>query len=404
MARQANRLNARSVAALSKPGRHSDGGGLYLVVDKNGSKRWAFLFRWRGKLKEMGLGSIGAVSLARARELAIDARRSVAEGTNPIEARKRQGAIVTFGDAADQLIASLSPSWRNAKHKAQWEMTLAVYCKAIRGLPVHTITTEDVLSVLNPIWSTKAETATRVRGRIERVLDAAKARGQRSGENPAAWRGHLKNLLPKRHALTRGHHAAMPFDRVGRFFEDLHQRESMGALALEFVILTAARTGEVIGAAWAEYDPDEKVWTVPAARMKGGRDHRVPLSTRAAAILDGLASVRSDNNPASYIFHGQRRGKTLSNTTMDALLRRMGETEITVHGFRSTFRDWAGERSTFSREVAEAALAHLVGDQTERAYRRGDALEKRRKLMEAWAEFCLSPKGDNVVSFGSGRG
>jgi integrase len=370
MARQLNKLNARKVTTLAKPGRHSDGGGLYIVIDPSGARRWVFLFRWRGKLKEMGLGGIASVSLADAREAAGRARKSVAAGINPIEAKRRQGTEVTFGEAADQLVASLAPGWRNPKHKAQWEMTLREYCKPIRSLPIDSITTEDVLSVLNPIWIAKPETAGRVRGRVERVLDAAKARGQRSGENPAAWRGHLRNLLPKRQVLSRGHHAAMPFERIQAFLEDLRQREAVAAKALEFLILSAARTGEVTGARWSEFSETEAIWTVPAGRMKGGREHRVPLSTRAVTILEELALVRTDPGPSAFIFPGSQRGKPISNGAMNSLLRRMGETEITVHGFRSSFRDWAGERSTFPREIAEAALAHLVGDETERAYRR----------------------------------
>lgn len=407
LARQLNKLNARKVSTLTKPGRHSDGGGLYLVVDPSGAKRWAFLFRWRGKLKEMGLGGTNSVALADARTAAAAARKFIADGINPIEARRRKVGTVTFGEAADDLISSLSHEWRNAKHKAQWEMTLSRvrdengkltddgYCVAIRDKDVDEIDTEDVLSVLKPIWTTKPETASRLRGRIERVLDAAKARGQRKGENPAAWRGHLKNLLPKRQKLSRGHHAAMPFEDVPAFVAELRRREAIAARALEFTLLTASRTGEVVGAKWPEYDETAEVWIVPAQRMKGAREHRVPLPRRAIEILKEMKATRQD--ATGYIFPGQSRGKPLSTAAMDALLQRMGETEVTVHGFRSSFRDWAGERSTFPREVAEAALAHLVGDETERAYRRGDALAKRRKLMEAWAGFCSAPSGGMVV-------
>jgi len=398
MARQVKRLSARSVATLSKPGKHADGDGLYLLVDASGAKRWLFLFRWGGKLKEMGLGGVGSVSLGEARDKAVAARREVAAGRNPIDVRRAavasRDAAVTFGEFADKLVADLSPGFRNAKHRAQWSMTLTTYAAPIRGKAIGAIGTDDVLAVLTPIWQTKSETASRRRGRIERVLDAAKARGLRTGENPARWRGHLDKLLSKRRKLTRGHHAAMPYCNVPAFMADLRRREAVAALALEFTILTASRSGEVLGARPEEVDAAGKVWIVPPERMKGGREHRVPLSARAAQILEAVAWIRRQGD---YLFPGQRHGRPLSSSAMEMLLRRMKVENVTVHGFRSSFRDWAGESTSFPREIAEAALAHVVGDETERAYHRGDALEKRRKLMEAWAGFIGNHNMAGVV-------
>jgi integrase len=391
MARQTNRLSARTVTTLRKQGRHADGGGLYLVIDASGAKRWAFLFRQRGRLREMGLGGVGSVPLATAREQAAEARTVLAAGGDPIEARNRSKAVPTFGAMADSLIASMSPGWRNEKHRRQWKMTLDEYAKPLRPLPVDQIGTEDVLRVLRPLWTEKPETASRLRGRIERVLDAAKALGHRSGENPAIWRGHLKNLLPKRQKLTRGHHAAMAYADLPAFMGALRERPATAARAMEFTILTAARSGETFGATWGEIDLEAKVWTVPANRMKGGKKHRVPLAPRAVAILEELAALRTAADHASpYVFPGMRPGRPLSSAAMDMLLRRMKVAE-TVHGFRSTFRDWAGEATATPREVAEAALAHATGDETELAYRRGDALEKRRKLMLAWDRYLAAP-------------
>jgi integrase len=293
----------------------------------------------------------------------------------------------------DEVRDSLSAGFRNEKHKAQWRMTLETYAAPLRGRPVDTITTDDVLAVLKPIWLEKPETASRLRGRIEKVLDAAKAKGHREGENPARWRGHLDHLLPRPSKLTRGHHAAMPYEKVPPFVGQLRGRQATAALALEFCILTAARSGEVLGAKWSEIDLEKKLWTVPAARMKAGREQRVPLSTRAIAILQGLGQVDLDE----HVFAGQKAGRPLSSMAMEMMLRRMQVENATVHGFRSSFRDWAGNETSFPREIIEAALAHVIGDKAEQAYRRSDALEKRRKLMDAWGAHC-EPKGvDNIV-------
>ena len=272
-------------------------------------------------------------------------------------------------------------------------MTLTVYAGPLRSMPVDVITTEDILAVLKPVWSTKAETASRLRGRIERVLNAAKAKGLRSGENPAAWRGHLENLLPKRQKLTRGHHAAMPYADVPAFVARLRERDAVAALALEFAILTAGRSGEVLGARWSEVDFGARIWTIPPQRMKAAREHRVPLSESAFAILEKLGEARV----SEFIFPGQGAGRPLSEMVLRRMLRRDADV-VTVHGFRSSFRDWAGNETHFPRELAEAALAHVVGDKAEQAYRRSDALEKRRTLMEAWAQWCEPREAaDNVT-------
>lgn len=391
MAREVNRLTARSVVAIKDAGRHADGSGLYLVVDKGGAKRWVFMFRFGGRLREMGLGGLRTVTLAQAREAAAAARTIVKAGRNPIDERHSVAPrLPTFGEAADSFLATMKPQFKNAKHVAQWETSLTVHSKPMRDKPVDEITTEDVLGVLRPIWHIWPETASRVRGRIERVLNAAKAQGHRSGENPALWRGHLDNLLPRPKKLTRGHHAAMSFAEVPSFVAQLRARPATAARMLEFVILTAARSGEAREATWREIDLAAKVWTVPAARMKAGREHRVPLGARAVEILQEMAAAGIE--PERLVFPGQKDGKPLSIMAMDMLLRRLSA-DVTVHGFRSAFRDWCGEATDFSRELAEAALAHVVGDMTERAYRRGDALEKRRALMDAWAAFCAEGPG-----------
>ncbi|WP_244430893.1 site-specific integrase [Methylocystis sp. ATCC 49242] len=395
------RLNARKVSTAA-PGEYADGGGLYLRVAESGSRTWVYRFSWQGRRPEMGLGAVAdGVGLADARAARDEARKLVRAGINPIEARrdaKRAGEKnKTFGAVADDFVAAKSPQWRNEKHLAQWAMTLEKYAAPIRHKPVDEITTEDVLTVLQPLWATRPETASRLRGRIESVLDAAKALGLREGENPARWRGHLSHLLPKRQKLARGHHAAMPYAEVPAFVRRLREHRSASALALEFCILTAARTGEVIGAQWGEIDMAGKVWTVPAARMKAARPHRIPLSGRATAILEKLHVIRF----SEYVFPGQRRGKPLSNMAMEMVLRRMCVEDATVHGFRSAFRDWAGNETHFPREIVEAALAHVVGDKAEQAYRRGDALEKRRALMDAWSAFCEAKEagGAEVIAF-----
>jgi integrase len=382
------RLTARKVET-AKPGVHMDGDGLRLIVAATGTRKWVFRFMRRGRSQEMGLGG-SDVSLAMARERAADARRVLTAGQNPINAaRLAKVRRPTFGQVADEFLAAKQSEWRNPKHRAQWEMTLRRYCAPLRSRPIDEIDTAAVLEALQPLWRTIPETASRLRGRIETVLDAARARGLigQHEANPARWRGHLDKLLSRRQKLTRGHHAAMPFTDVPDFIARLRQRDAVAALALEFTILTAARTSEALGAKWDEIDFVGKTWTVPAPRMKGGRVHRVALSGQAIAILEKLAAAKT----GQYVFPGQRAGKPLSGMALEMVLRRMKADDVTVHGFRSSFRDWCGE------VLAEAALAHVAGDQTERAYRRGDALEKRRALMEAWARFC-EPKATDVIS------
>lgn len=395
MVRSLNLLAETTVRAKDlKAGRYSDGGGLYLRVKKGGTKSWSFIhFKGSGKgrdWKEVGLGSYPSVSLKAARLVATDCRDRLRRGLEPIDADATTEKP-TFAKCAEDLIAAVGKGWRNAKHKAQWEMTLGdTYCKSIRKKPVDQVTTVDVLEILKPIWQEKPETAQRLRGRIERVLDSARAAGHRSGENPALWRGHLQHLLAKRKKLSRGHHAAMPYADVPAFVKRLRASEAMSAKAMDFLILTAARSGEVLGATWPEIDLKEKLWTVPGDRMKAGVLHRVPLTDAALAILTPLFEARVSN----YVFPGESKRTVempLSVMAMTMQMRRMEVGHYTPHGFRSAFRDWAGDQTSFPREVAEAALAHKVGDPVENAYRRSDALEKRRKLMSAWANFLNAP-------------
>lgn len=407
----AGNLNARRVETLSEPGRYSDGGNLYLHISPNGGKRWIFAYRGAPKAGsknnryEVGLGSAGpnGVSLAEARALADQARQLLRQGKDPLtakrEAARAAAAVPTFGEFADEYLKTHRPKYRNEKHAAQWEMTLGdAYCKPIRSLPVNEIDTAAVLKLLQPIWQRVPETASRLRGRIENVLDAARARGLHPGPNPATWRGHLQSLLPARQRLTRGHHAALPYDEIPDFLEKLRIREGLAALALEFAILTACRSGEVLGARWEEIDLDKGVWTIPAVRMKAGHIHRVPLSGRALEILKSIPKGESP-----FVFPGEKAGKPLSGMAMAMQLRRMGRTDITVHGFRSTFRDWASEQTLFPHETCEHALAHRISDKAEAAYRRGDQFEKRRALMDAWASFCEPHAGaGNVVPMRAG--
>lgn len=364
------------------------------------------MFTRNGRRREMGLGSVADVSLAEAREAATEARKAVLAGGDPIEARRAMAArpaIPSFGGFADELVDTIEAGFSNGKHRDQWRMTLGdTYCGAIREKLVDAIETADVLEVLKPIWQTKQETASRLRGRIEKVLDAARAKGFRAGENPARWRGHLDNLLPRRQKLTaRGHMAALPFDAVPTFIGRLREREAVAARAFEFLILTAGRVGEVIGATWGEIDLRAAVWTIPAGRMKAGKEHRVPLTARALAILDEMAKFGT--NPPSFVFPGARAGRPLSNMAFKALVDRMGESGFVPHGFRSSFRDWAGECTSFAREVVEQCLAHVVGNAVEQAYRRGDALERRREVMNAWAGF-IEPTTSNIVALRPRRG
>jgi len=390
----AGRLSARRVATAKGPGRFSDGDGLYLLVSAAGAKSWAFYFHWQGKRREMGLGKAGDahLSLAEARERASEARKQVVAGNDPIAARhlrsRTEGLRKSFGAFADEYVAVHRSRFRNDKHAAQWQSTLGPkYCGTIRSMPIEEISTEAVLRVLRPIWQSIPETASRIRGRIENVIDAAKAQGLFQGDNPARWKGHLKSVLPVRQKLTRGHHAALPYDQMSTFMTELRSKaQSTAALALEFSILTATRTTETLGATWPEFDLNKNIWTIPRERMKAGYEHRIPLSPRVVEILKALESVRLTHN--QHVFPGNVRGKGLSNRAMAAVLKRMGRNNITVHGFRSSFSDWVSEQTSFSHETREHALAHQISDKAESAYRRGDQFEKRRSLMSAWQTHC----------------
>ncbi len=390
--------NALTAVAVKNagPGRHADGAGLHLLVKDSGSRSWVYRFMLNGKSRDVGLGPAGSggLSLAQARDRATEMRLKVKAGIDPLTERaaaeaEAKAAVqaakvagVTFKEMAETHIRANRDSWRNAKHQQQWENTLATYAYPVIGnLPVAEVDTAHVLQILEPIWKEKAETASRLRGRIETVLDSAKARGYRTGENPARWRGHLAQILPARTKLSRGHHKAMPYEAIPDFVKRLHERKAVAALALEFVILTASRTSEAIEATWAEIDLEKAIWTIPAARMKAGKEHRVSLSRRAVQILEGMQQLGS-----AYVFPGTR-SDSLSSMAMAMLLRRM-KVDVTVHGFRSGFRDWAAECTGYSHEVAEMALAHTISNAVERAYRRGDLFDKRRRLMADWAAFC----------------
>ncbi|MCB4820756.1 tyrosine-type recombinase/integrase [Roseicella aerolata] len=431
------KLTAREVAAAKHPGARPgtkprpvtfpDGDGLFLQITPGGSKSWLLRYTLAGRTREAGLGSYGdppeGVTLAAAREKAAELRALARTGADPVDARReaqRQAAAAarkalahTFRSLAEACIAAREAEWKNPIHRAQWRSTLETYAYPSLGeTPIAEIGTDDVLAVLRPIWASKPETASRLRGRMEAVFDYAAALGFRPrGFNPAAWRGNLKPLLGSPNKLKArlrettgedGHHPALPYKRIGAFMAALAERPATTALALRFAILTAARTGEVLGARWREIDMDEAMWIVPAARMKAGREHRIPLSPAAMAILQGLLPENGEADPEDWIFKSGAGG-ALSQMSMLMLLRRMNEGEsgpqwvdaagrpITAHGFRSTCRDWVGEEASFPLEIAEAALAHTIRDKAQAAYERGDKLAKRRKMMEAWAAYCARP-------------
>lgn len=415
MTRQIGRLSALKVSRAKEPGMYPDGAGLYLQVSRAGTKSWIFRYTLNGRPREMGLGPLGIVNLADAREQATEARRLKLDGVDPIDARKASldaarvaaATAVTFKDAAERYIDAHAPGWRNAKHAAQWRATLATYAYPIFGAAaVQAVDTGMVLKVLEPIWTKKPETASRVRGRIEAVLDWAKARGYRKGDNPARWRGHMENLLPAKSKVRRvQHHPALPYVEVASFVAALREQPGTAARALELVILTAARTSEAIEATWAEIDFDAAAWTVPAERTKTRKEHRIPLAPAAVALLRGQQTAqREAGYKGDFVFPGDKPGRALSNMAMLALLRRMGRDDFTVHGLRSTFRDWTAERTNYPREVAEQALAHAIPDKVEAAYRRGDLFEKRRRLMQDWAKFTAAPqKAGEVVPLAGRR-
>jgi integrase len=388
-------LTVRKVERLTTPGRYGDGQGLSLQISPTGVKSWLFRYERNGQEKWMGLGPIHTIKLKEARERARRARQLLLDGTDPRDAREADRAAkavaaaraITFEAAARQYLIDNSGKWKNRKHAAQWTATLKAYVFPVLGpLPVSAIDTALILRCIRPIWQDKTETASRVRGRIQQVLDWATALGYRTGDNPASW-ATIGKLLPARSQIAMAeHHAALPFDDLPEFMAALKQRDGSAAKALEFTILTAARTSETVGATWSEFNLRDKVWTVPANRIKGGKEHRVPLSDRALKILRDLP--REDGS--EFVFIGPRSGN-LSNMAMAALLKRMERTDITVHGFRSTFRDWAAERTATPNHVVEMALAHVVGNAVEAAYRRGDLFAKRVKLMDEWARFATTP-------------
>jgi integrase len=374
----------------------NDGGGLLLNIAPGGSKSWVFRYTYPkgGKVREIGVGGYPGLKLAQARQVAEQYRQLVSEGKDPKAERDREAGR-TFGEAADEYFNAMKDRWTNAKSRYQWRRSLEETCKPIRDTQVANIGTEDVLSVLQAVWVKTPETGSRMRGRIESVLDYAKTKGWCTGENPARWRGHLENILPKRDKKrTVVHLPSMPYADVSRFMADLRERPAIAARALEFLILTATRTSEVLGARWTEIDFKKAVWTIPAERMKLRRLHEVPLSPRAIEILMDLKVLHC----SEYCFPGQKAGRPLSNMVLQMLLRRMKVQGVTPHGFRSSFRDWCGDETSFPREIAEAALAHQVGSDVERAYRRGTALEKRRQLLDAWARYCAGDDSAKVVA------
>ncbi len=407
------KLKAVEISKAKGPGVLHDGGGLYLRVSGTGAKSWVFRFQIGGKRRDMGLGSYPDISLAEARGLAAEHRKQRHGGIDPLQAKtaQRQAELLaaardrTFRQCAIEFIDKNRSGWRSAKHRQQWERSLGAYAYPVLGdLPVSAIDMGLVVQALDPIWSDKPETASRVRGRIEAVLDAAIVHGYREGPNPAQWRGNLAHILPSSGKVRRiMHHAALPFDDMPAFLAGLRARAGMAARALEFLIFTAARPSEAAGARWGEIDFKTKMWTIPAERMKAGRAHRVPLSDPALVVLVSirpLALMQDDTPlPTAPIFFGPKRARPLSTASLLRLLCRMDRGDVTPHGFRSCFRDWCAERTNFPSEVAEMALAHRVADAVERAYRRGDLFEKRRQLMEAWGRFCETssvPVGDVV--------
>jgi integrase len=405
--RAKNKLTPKWVEQKKTPGRYADGGGLYLQItaaDGGVTKAWLFRYMDGGRAHSMGLGPVGVITLKAARDRALEARRSLLDGVDPIEQRrerKRQAHAdaakhVTFQDCAGRYIASLGAGWRSEKHAGQWKTTLTSYAYPVIGkLSVAAIDTAHVMRVLEPIWAEKTETASRLRGRIEAVLDWAKARHFREGDNPARWRGHLDKLLPARRKVqTVKHHPAMPYSEISAFMAELRGRHGVGARALEFTILTAVRTGEAIGATWSEFDFSAKTWTIPGARTKRGRVHRVPLSDRVVDVLTSLDREES----SKFVFPGEIAGRHLSNMTMIKLLERMGHPALTVHGFRSTFRDWAAECTNYQNHIVEMALGHAVSDKVEAAYRRSDLLEQRRRLMRDWERHCATARTNVAMS------
>jgi integrase len=418
MTRTIGKLSALTVSRIKQKGLYSDGGGLCLRVKEGGGKFWVFRFMLHGNAREMGLGALHSLTLAEARDKATVCRKQLSNKIDPIAARddaETQEKVdnaksKTFKECAEAYIEAHEKGWRNAKHAQQWPNTLATYVYPIMGdLPVQDIDLALITKVFEQkkktfgkgetLWTARPETASRLRGRIEVILDWAATREYRRGENPARWRGHLENLLLKRSRIQRiQHQPALPYDKIGDFMDTLKAQEGTAALAMAFTILTACRTSEAVNASWDEIDLEKMLWTIPPNRIKAGREHRIPLSKGA---LDILKKIRKEQDaaqkvkngaPCKWVFTSTRRYMPLSNMAMLALLRRMERTDITVHGFRSSFRDWCAEQTNFAREVAEAALAHAVGDKVEAAYRRSDLFDKRRQMMDAWDRYCATPQ------------
>jgi integrase len=394
MARAVNKLTSLEISRKSRPGRYGDGGGLYLVVTRSGTRSWAFRYERSGKAHEMGLGSAETIGLAEARRRATRCRQHLLDGIDPlVQRRAAQGTVavsgLTFAAVAGLYITAHAPAWRSAVHAGQWRSTLRQYVLPVIGeVPVAAIDTGMVMRILEPLWPVKTETASRLRGRIEAVLDYASARGWRAGENPARWRGHLANLLPARGKLAPvEHHPAMAWGDVPGFMQTLAARSGAAACALRFIVLTAARSGEARGALWREINPVERTWTIPASRTKAAKEHRVSLAAPALALLEDVSREAEQVAPDGLVFPGQAAHRPVSDVALAKLL----PAGVTVHGFRAAFRTWAAETTGHPREVIEMALAHRVGDAVEQAYARGDLFDKRRRLMEDWAAFCIRP-------------
>jgi integrase len=390
MPKKAKGLTARQVETMKTPGDHADGNGLYMRVKPSGMKTWLFRYQVNGHRHAMGLGSTRLKSLAQAREKSYELALKISDGIDPIQERKvlERKTSITFMDAAARYIKVMSPSWKNVKHAQQWQNTLDKYCIPIADLPVDKIDSYLVMQCLEPIWAVIPETASRIRGRMEKILDWSRVNGYREGENPARWSGHLDQSLPRKTKIrTVKGHASMPYTELPQFWPVLNLLQGLGARALEFTILTACRTSEVLNAKWQEIDEPSQIWTIPAERMKAGKEHRVPLSNATLSLLNALKNQQRGD----LIFPGQKRNQPLSNMTMLKVLQRL-EHAYTPHGFRSTFRTWISEKTNHVHEVAEAALAHTIGDKVVAAYQRGDLFEKRRQLMLDWTNFVNSHK------------
>lgn len=409
MPRLVEQLTALKVSKISKPGYHADGGGLYLQVSSAGTKSWIFRYMMSRKAREMGLGSLNDVSLADARSAVKYWRNEcILKGIDPVSAREaakaaeraRQSGQIEFDECARVYIEAHRAGWKNTKHAEQWINTIATYASPTIGrLPVHLVDTSHILKVLEPIWATKPETASRLRGRIESILDWAKVRKYRDGENPARWRGHLDKLLPHLSKSKRTkHHPALPYSEAAEFMKALRKLDGTAPRALEAIVLTACRVSEAVNAQWAEIDFKARIWTIPGERTKSGRPHRVPLTDDVVRVLKTMQARKTDD----FVFPGRKHGKPLTSAACLKLIREMGYGKYTVHGFRSTFRDWAAECTNYPRELAEAALSHVLSDKTEAAYQRGDLLRKRGLMMEAWAKYCAHQRSAaRVVTIGA---